>query len=245
MSDASVFRSVSAGRASQDVLRQIKLAIRTGALRPGDRLPSERELTDRLGVSRVTVRDALRMLEAAGLIEIRVGARGGAFVTAPNADRVGGGLTHMLMMSAHSDEDITEVRQILELGTIPLVVARAESRDLAELEEIVERSEAALQAGTYGVALSAEFHTRLARAAHNRAITLLVDAFRDPLLATLEHAKAVAPQMGDPGVAEHRAIVKAVRERNLRVARQVMRAHLGRTAARLRTGQAAAGTGAA
>lgn len=74
---ADLFRPVSVGRASEDVVRQIKGAIHAGKLRPGDGLPSERELSERLGVSRVTIRDALRTLEATGLVEIRVGARGG------------------------------------------------------------------------------------------------------------------------------------------------------------------------
>ncbi|HEY7046922.1 MAG TPA: GntR family transcriptional regulator, partial [Jatrophihabitantaceae bacterium] len=72
-----MFTAVSPNRMSEAIVDQIKTLIRTNRLRPGDRLPSERELCERMGVSRVTVREALRILEAGGLVEIRVGARGG------------------------------------------------------------------------------------------------------------------------------------------------------------------------
>src|ERR671927_1736990 len=86
---AEMFSRVNAGRISGLIVDQIRLLIRDGHLTAGDRLPSERELGERFGVSRVTVREALRGLEAQGLVAIRVGAHGGAFVTAPTSDRIG------------------------------------------------------------------------------------------------------------------------------------------------------------
>jgi len=77
---ANLFDKVSVGRISETIVDQIRQLMYTGQLRPGDRLPAERDLCERFGVSRVTVREALRTLESSGLVEIRVGARGGAFV---------------------------------------------------------------------------------------------------------------------------------------------------------------------
>lgn len=231
--DAGLFRPVNVGRASEDVVRQIKSAIHSGQLRPGDALPSERELTGRLGVSRVTVRDALRTLEATGLVEIRVGARGGAFVTAPEPGYVGEGLANMLLLSSTSPEDVTEARMIFELGAIPLVCERRTDEDITELEEICARADAALKAGDFDVRLSAEFHIRLAAAAHNTAIALIVDSFQGPLLMSLARAKDVAPRMGRQGAREHRKLVDAIRRRDVDEAHDLMKRHLGRTAARL------------
>ncbi len=228
-----MFTPVSAVRISQEIVEQIKEAIVGGGLRPGDRLPSERELTEQFGVSRVTVRDALRILEASGLIEIRVGARGGAVVTAPGAAMVGEGISNMLLLSALSPAEVTEARMVFELGTLSLVCERADDQDFADLLAICDQSKAALADGTYHVGLSADFHTRLARCTHNAAIEMILQSFQGPLLMSLRRAKEAAPEMGDPGVAEHYQIVQALQDRDAERAHQIMLEHLGRTASRL------------
>src|SRR3982750_4429877 len=112
-----LFAPVSVARASSSIADQIRQAIVTGKLDQGERLPPERELAEQFGVSRVTVRDALRALEAMGLIEVRVGARGGAFVTVPSGSLMGQAMSDMMLMQALSADDIVEARLILELGT--------------------------------------------------------------------------------------------------------------------------------
>ncbi|HEU4543890.1 MAG TPA: FadR/GntR family transcriptional regulator [Jiangellaceae bacterium] len=229
-----LFRPVQTGRVSEQIVERVKDAIRSGQLTVGQRLPAERQLTEQLNVSRVTVRDALRILEARGLIEIRVGAHGGAFVTAPAPKLVAEGMTDMLMLSDLRPEDVTEARQVFELSLIPLVCERADDQDVADLLAICDRAEAALRDGTFEVGLSAEFHVRLARATHNQAVELMTDALQAPLLASLQRARAIAPHMGDKGVLEHREIVEAVAVRDVGRATAVMSEHLERTARRLR-----------
>ena len=224
---------MSVGRISEIIVEQIRLLMRQGQLKPGDRLPPERDLCERFGVSRVTVREALRMLESAGLVEIRVGARGGAFVTAPTSNRVGEGLADLLTLSVISAADVTEVRLILEVGIVPLVCERATEDDLAELEKICERSEAALRAD-YTMDMSLEFHAAVARATHNPALVMLVESFRGPILMSLEEAREVAPEMGGLGTKEHERFVEAVRRRDADDAARIMRGHLARTAGRVR-----------
>jgi GntR family transcriptional repressor for pyruvate dehydrogenase complex len=229
-----LFRPVQTGRVSEQIVGRVKDAIRRGQLSVGERLPSERHLTEQLNVSRVTVRDALRILEARGLIEIRVGAKGGAFVTAPAPQLVAEGITDMLILSDLSPEEVTEARQVFELAVIPLVCERADEEDFADLFAVCDRSELALADGTFEVGLSAEFHVRLARATHNNAVALMAEALQGPLLSSLQRARAIAPQMGDRGVLEHRAVVEAVEARDAHRAASVMTEHLDRTAQRLR-----------
>ena len=231
MSD--LFQPVSSGRISTDIVEQVKDAIRRGELRPGDRLPPERNLTEQLGVSRVSVRDALRVLEAHGLVEVRVGARGGAYVTAPAPKLVGEGISNMLMLASVSAREVTEMRHVFELAILPLVCERATDDDLAALDAICDRSEAAFASGQHDVALSAEFHTLLARATHNNAVSLIADSLRGPLLMSLREAQRAAPGMGAAGVREHRAIVASIRERDAEKAQRIMAAHLARTAERV------------
>lgn len=228
-----IFSPVSVGRISEIIVEQIRVLMRQGQLKPGDRLPPERDLCERFGVSRVTVREALRMLESSGLVQIRVGARGGAFVTAPSSDRVGAGLTDMLTLSALSAADVTEVRMILEVGIMPLVCERATDQDIADLEEICQRSEAALQSGEYSMDYSLEFHTRVAQATHNPAVVMLVESFRGPIHMSLQQAREVAPQMGDLGTREHQRLTEAIRRREPEAATEIMREHLERTARRV------------
>src|SRR5437868_14964652 len=143
----SIFAPVSVARASSAIAEQIRGAILTGRIKAGDRLSPERELAEQFGVSRVTVRDALRSLEAMGLIEVKVGARGGAFVTAPTGSKVAQTMSDMMMMSATTPEDIVEARLIVELGTVTLACARATDEDLVRLRDLCERGRGAVADG--------------------------------------------------------------------------------------------------
>jgi GntR family transcriptional repressor for pyruvate dehydrogenase complex len=232
--EPEIFSRVTTGRISEIIVEQIRLLMRQGQLKPGDRLPPERDLCERFGVSRVTVREALRMLESAGLVEIRVGARGGAFVTAPTSNRVGEGLADLLTLSVISAADVTEVRMILEVGIVPLVCERATEDDITALEKICERSEAALRDGDYTMDLSQEFHSRVAQCTHNPALEMMLESFSGPILMSLREAREVAPEMGQLGTKEHEQFIEAVRRRDCDEAARIMREHLARTAGRVR-----------
>jgi GntR family transcriptional repressor for pyruvate dehydrogenase complex len=231
---AGLFNRINPGRISGIIVDQVRLLMRQGQLQPGDRLPAERELCEHFGVSRVTVREALRVLEANGLVEMRVGARGGAFVRSPSKERVGEGILDYLTMSPVSSGDVTELRMVLELGIIPLVCERATDDDIEDLLALCHRAREALASGSHDVSMSVEFHTRVAQCAHNGAIELLLPSLQGPLLRSLAEARQAAPNMGRRGVQEHLAFVEAVRDRKVDDAVQIMRAHLERTAARVR-----------
>jgi GntR family transcriptional regulator, transcriptional repressor for pyruvate dehydrogenase complex len=223
--DPGLFAPVSVARASSSIADQIRQAIVTGKLDQGERLPPERELAEQFGVSRVTVRDALRALEAMGLIEVRVGARGGAFVTVPTGSIVGQTMSDMMMMSAITPEDIVEARLVVELGTVTLACARATDEDLAALNDLAERSHAALAGKTYTRELSWDFHALVAKAAHNGAIEGLTSSFRSSLsmhpIRTREGAKAYALT-----VEEHATILESIVARDGSTARREMSKHL-------------------
>lgn len=228
-----IFQHVRAERTSAQIVEQVKQAIHSGKLQIGDRLPSEREMAEQLNVSRVTVRDALRILEARGLIAIRVGARGGAFVTVPMGSVVSEGLTDMLALSDLSAQEVTETRRVLEVGAVPLVCERATEDDFTELEQLCAEADQAVAEGQYDMVMSAQFHLRLARATHNQAYVMLMEVLQDSMLASLRKAREAAPQMGIRGVEEHKQIVAAMREGDVTQARCIMSEHLERTATRL------------
>jgi DNA-binding FadR family transcriptional regulator len=160
-----------------------------------------------------------------GLIEVRVGARGGAFVTAPTGAIVGQTMSDMMMMSAVSPEDIVEARLIVELGTVTLACARATEEDLQALRDLAARADEAIADRTYTREISWEFHALLAQAAHNVAVEGLTGSFRSSLsmhpIRTREGARA-----HERTVDEHARILDALERRDGATARTEMAHHL-------------------
>lgn len=219
---------VAPGRASRQIVDQILDLLRSGRLTAGSRLPPERQLAGEFGVSRVTVRDAMRVLEAQGLVTVKVGASGGAFLTAPSTDVLAERLYDLLALSTLSPEDVAEARLVMELGILGLVVARATGDDLRLLRGLCEQAGDALAAGRYDPQVANEFHARLAFAARNGAVTRIAESFRGPLRMAAVRAREPADDAHQRTVEDHFALIDALDRRDLDTARRVMAHHLTR-----------------
>lgn len=223
----ALFEPMPAVRTSAAIVNQIRGLIRGGQLPIGSRLPAERELCEQLGVSRLSLREALRVLESSGLVEIRLGSHGGAFVTAPTTGSAGQGITDLLSTSGLSAVNVTEARTLFELGVVlPLVCERATETDVRELRALCAEEERARDQGTYSAAVSFGFHLRLAVASHNPAVNMIMESFRDAILMSIREAR----HEGNQGAQEHRAVVDAIERGDAKSASQLMSAHLKRTA---------------
>ena len=226
-SPVSLFEPMPTARTSVAIVGQLRNLIRSGRLPVGSRLPAERELCGQLGVSRLSVREALRALESSGLVEIRLGAHGGAFVTAPTVGRAGQGITDLLSVSGLSAANVTEARTLFELGVVlPLAVERADAADLHDLRALCDDEERARDQGAYSVAVSFGFHSRLAVAAHNPAVSMIMESFREAILMSMREAH----HEGNQGAQEHRAVVDAIERRDAASSSRIMSSHLRRTA---------------
>ena len=223
--EAGMFAPITVARASSSIAEQIRAAIVGGRLGEGERLPPERELAEQFGVSRVTVRDALRALEAMGLIEVRVGARGGAFVTVPSGSVVGQTMSDMMMMQALTPDDIVEARLVVELGTVTLACARATDEDLEKMRQLARRAEREIKAKTYTRELSWDFHALLAEMAHNVALEGLTASFRSTLSMHPVRARETGGGHART-VAEHARIFEAIERRDGATARRELARHL-------------------
>ena len=223
----TLFEPVAVSRASSAIAEQIRTAILTARLKEGERLPPERELAEQFGVSRVTVRDALRALETMGLVEVRVGARGGAFVTAPSGSVVAKTMSDMLTMSSAAPEDIVEARLIMELGTVTIACVRATDEELERLRELCLEGREKLHAGTYTREHSWLFHALLAEFTHNAAVDGLTQTFRSTLSLHPIRARE-GRKAHERSVEEHLRIADALERRDSQAARREMAHHLMR-----------------
>ncbi len=130
-------------RSLDDVVFKLREILLSGRVAVGDRLPSERELSRILSVSRTTVREALRTLEANGLVAIRLGGTGGAFFTGPDAGLVGSALSTLLLFESATEQDLNEFRFDFEQVNAELAARRATAAQRRALQELLARAQAA------------------------------------------------------------------------------------------------------
>jgi GntR family transcriptional regulator, transcriptional repressor for pyruvate dehydrogenase complex len=229
---AKAFRPVRLARASDEVVQQIKALIFGGRLASGDPLPSEKDLTEQFGLSRITIRDALRVLESEGLIEIKVGARGGAFVAQPSAERVSESLTNLLRLQRITIQELIEARLAVEPHVAALAAKRATAADIAAMEQAVENARAGRMAGDPRfMPHSVAFHIALAEAAKNQVLLSTVNSLRTPFQEAL--ATLPADDMAERAIADHRQILDAIKAHDPQRAQRVMHAHIAYFAKRV------------
>src|SRR4051794_38251636 len=140
------FDKVRRVRSFDDVVGQLRESIYSGRLRPGARLPGERQLCEEFGVGRPTLREALRSLEAVGLIETRPGKSGGSYAATPSESTVGDALAALVNLRGASLEDLAEFRVDFEGENASWAARRADAGDITTLEAIVAEARAAAAA---------------------------------------------------------------------------------------------------
>lgn len=167
-----IFRKARRTRFIQDILGQIEEAIIDGKYRVGDKLPSERELCDLFQTSRGPLREALRVLEQKGLITVKAGAYGGAFVKAVTTEGMSESLSFLLKFRGVSLTELAEFRAYLEGTTAALAAQRARKAEVLELRRLLEEARAHRQGDVPPfdalLRIDSRFHETLAKASRNR-----------------------------------------------------------------------------
>ncbi|HSX99966.1 MAG TPA: FCD domain-containing protein [Streptomyces sp.] len=227
---ASVLRPVRAGNGFEEALEQILQVVRLGLVPGGERLPAERELAERLGISRVTLREVLKVLQDQGLIEARRGRYGGTFVlprvTTPGEDEL------RRRLKGIDVEDTLRFREVLEVGAAGLCAAHGLTREDADrLRTALTRTHNAplteyRRLDTLLHLTVAELSGSPSLAGQYAAVRAGVNDLLDciPLLVrNLEHSQQ-----------QHTALVEAVLDEDAEAAREIMREHCSGTAALLR-----------
>ena len=177
------FQPIRSARAFEEIAEQIRGELAAGRLQVGSKLPAERVLAERFGVSRNTLREALRSLEHAGLIRLQKGATGGAFISEHSADAVVTGLMDMYHLGAIRPAQLTEARIWLESIVVREACKRATAADLRALNDNIAAAERALAVGefTERAEINIEFHRILTRMTANPIMVTVMNGVLDVL----------------------------------------------------------------
>jgi GntR family transcriptional repressor for pyruvate dehydrogenase complex len=222
------FRPIQTRRAFEEICERIREQLALGVLKPGDKLPPERDLAQQLGVSRNVLREALRSLEMAGVLRLRKGVKGGAFVREGDTSRMNLVMRDMLSLGTISVRELSEARiHVLDL-VVRLACANGKQADFDALESNIERTELATREGRLldRVECSREFYKLLAVATGNKVIAMILDSVTE-IHMRFVYAKVVSSGVAMARLAEkRRQFLAALRARNAQTAARLMRAHL-------------------
>jgi GntR family transcriptional regulator, transcriptional repressor for pyruvate dehydrogenase complex len=208
---------------SDNIVQQIISLISKGDLKPGQRLPSERELCVRFGAGRSSLREALRCLSIMGVLTARVGE--GTSVAMDGSKFMETVLHWRLSAEQHDIEDLMEVRVALEGVTAASAARNGADADTKKLQELVAKMEVAVGDAKRFAALDLEFHLGVARASNNDLILDLVSLIRGQLERGVAKVLLI-PHAMPLSVKEHKAILQAIIKRDPEAARAAMQTHL-------------------
>lgn len=207
------------------IMEQIKTNIINKELRPGDRLPSEREIAEKTGASRASVREALRSLEMIGVIKTIWGD--GSYVNDNIEDNLSESIELLFSLSGHSYEQVVQLRRAIEIETVSLAAKNADKSDILRLKELfgkIENGKNPAESAEY----DRQFHYEIARISKNiffinllRGINHIMTSF---ILITRENI--IAGENRPMITKHHEDIISAIQENNEKMARKVMTQHI-------------------
>jgi DNA-binding FadR family transcriptional regulator len=224
-----VFRRIRGGNAFEETVERLLQAVKLGQVRPGDRLPSERELALRLGISRVTLREAIRVLAQEGYLASRRGRSGGTFVL-PTADWRQD-TRDVRTTAGELDDELTDallLRQVLEPAAVELAARRAHPAETVTALREMLAEEQTVEVADYRP-IDSRLHVALADLAGSPSLTAAVADVRMRLNDLLDMIPLLPPNI-EHSTEQHRRVVEAIVSGNPKAARQAMEKHLEGTA---------------
>lgn len=200
-------------RTFEEVAAQVRGMLFDGSLRPGDRLPPERELAITLGVGRPALREALRALEVGGLLEFRKGKTGGAFISAGDHRVVSGGMTDMLRLGSVAVEELFEAREWILSSLVRPACRRITAAEVQRLKDNVAEAERLHEQGRFDERIDKnfEFHSMLAEATRNAVAVMVVRGMSDALRSLIHQ---VGSELSPNFFAHRRELIRALELRD-------------------------------
>jgi GntR family transcriptional repressor for pyruvate dehydrogenase complex len=222
MSARPTLRPIPRSPLYEQVAERLREFIDTQQLQPGDRLMSERELAEQLGVSRTSVRQALTALRVQGRVEVRHGE--GVFLLQPPSEVIPS-LASEIVDSEVDHPMIWEVREAIEVQAARLAARRRTEEDLQAMGEALDEMERSIAAGDDGIDGDRRFHAALSAAAHNALLTQLTEQLMDVIDRT-SAASLTLPGRPPVSLGSHRAILAAISAGDEPAAAEEMRRHV-------------------
>jgi GntR family transcriptional repressor for pyruvate dehydrogenase complex len=230
-SDTSHIEPIRKTRVAEQVADRIRVLILDSTFPAGQPLPGERQLAERFGVSRGSVRDALRVLETIGLLVTRHGQ--GTFPQELDVDRLVAPLVSVLTYRHDLEGELLDVRRMFEPAVARVAATRITEEDLVDLQRILDAQRRKLKTRQLAIVEDTAFHGVLARATRNRVVVSIMATLNDLLV---ESRKLALKQEGRPGrsMQGHEAVVAALQRRDADAAAEAMRHHIDQIADLLR-----------
>lgn len=207
----------------EQVLQQLKQYIVSGGILPGEKLPSERDLAERLGIGRTSVREALKVLEAIGLVESRVGD--GTFITSNVGASIGRTIGLSLMTWGGAIVEILEARRMIEGEAACVAAERATADDLTLMAAELQQMARATNFRAY-LKADMQFHRAVGQATHNTIVSRIVNNLIDLLEEVLREAHGDELMTSAEGNSTHHAVFAAIQARDPAGAAAAMGQHL-------------------
>ncbi|MDR1586245.1 MAG: FadR family transcriptional regulator [Treponema sp.] len=218
-----MFELLQHKRIYEEVVDMIIQRIRTGDLEVGQKLPPERVLAEEMGVSRTSLREALRALESMGYIHSVTG--GGNYVNSVSLEHVLSPLSAMVAQDKNLAFDIIEVRRHLEVHMAALAAKNATKQQVAQIYGSILNMQSEIEAGGNGVLGDNQFHLEIARASQNKAFAIIVELIAE-LLAESRKATLDIPGQPVKSIDDHMVIFEAIRAGDEQKAAAAMSEHL-------------------
>jgi len=219
------FQTVKPNRISQNIVEQIRTAILSGELKIGDQLPSEKEFSKHFGVSKSSLREAYRVLEAYDLLEIRQGMSGGAFIKEVDLTTVKDSLVNYLFFQNPGLSEYTMVRMCIEPQVARICAEKATMEDIEYLEKNIQAMEQEPEGETFVSDLDIAFHKKLAEIADNKILSLVVESVQTALI-NIKRIVHTDEEFLKMVCDDHREIVASFRKRDPELASAAMISHI-------------------
>ncbi|AEG59955.1 FadR/GntR family transcriptional regulator [Desulforamulus ruminis] len=208
-----------------EVAGYIKTLISSGQLKPGDRLPTERVMSENFGVSRTVIRDAVKTLAGIGLLEVKHGV--GIFVATVDGALVGRQLSNLLTYHLDTIEHIYEVRILLEKFAAQWAAERCTQEDYEKIKDLLEEAHTVnpIEYGDRFADLNRKFHLLIAEASQNPVIAMMVENILD-LLENVSDETHTIPGRANLSIEQHEKVLELIIQHKPQEAKRAMEEHL-------------------